>query len=203
MGAHTDSPCFRVKPISKKTKEKYIMVGVEKYGGGLWHTWFDRDLSVAGRVMIKSKTGGAESRLVRINKAILRIANLAIHLTARSDRNAFKFCVEDETVPIFATCAAAQLNQKRCNSVIGDEHNPLLLELIAKELGVDVSLILDFELYLFDTQASVIGGGLDEFIFSPRLDNLASTFSILTALINSVNDSLKTETNIPMIASFD
>merc|ERR1711971_169055 len=78
VGAHTDSPCFRVKPVSKKKKEKYLMCGVEKYGGGLWQTWFDRDLSVAGRVMLKTKDG-AESRLVRINDPIMRISNLAMH----------------------------------------------------------------------------------------------------------------------------
>jgi len=204
MGAHTDSPVFRVKPVSKKTKENYLMVGVEKYGGGLWHTWFDRDLSVAGRVMLKTKDG-AESRLVRLNDPILRIPNLAIHLQTGSERNAFKFDVEDETVPMFATAAAAEFN-KSCaptKSTINDEHHALLLRLIAEELKVDVNDICDFELSLYDTQPSVIGGGLKEFVFSPRLDNLGSTYSVLTALVSSLDESLETETNIRMIASFD
>ncbi len=152
--------------------------------------------------MLKTKTG-AQSQLVRINKPILRIANLAIHLTSREDRGAFKFCVEDQTVPMFATCAAAELNQKCADtgSIINGEHHPLLLRLIAEELKVSAADIMDFELYLYDTQGSVIGGGLDEFIFSPRLDNLSSTFSLLTALINAGVD--KDETNIRMVASFD
>eukprot|EP01083_Nonionella_stella_P030117 82661_1 len=205
LGAHTDSPCFRVKPISKKTKENYLMVGVEKYGGGLWHTWFDRDLSVAGRVMIKTKDG-AQSKLVRIRDPILRIPNLAIHLVDRSDRSAFKFCTETNTVPIFATQAAAQLNNDTSEDttcIIKEEHHALLLKLVAEELNCDVNQILDFELYLYDVQPSVIGGALKEFIFSARLDNLCSTYSTLTALLSSMNDSLDNEQNIRMIASFD
>ncbi len=123
----------------------FVIVYYLEYGGGLWHTWFDRDLAVAGRVMVETKKTGAVSRLVRINEPILRIANLAIHLTSRSDRDAFKYCVEDQTVPIFATCAAAELNETKCgatDSVINDEHEPLLLRLIAGELKVDVNDIL-------------------------------------------------------------
>ena len=134
--------------------------------------------------MCKTKNG-AESRLVRINEPILRIPNLAIHLTARSDRDAFRFDTETQTIPCFATVAAAELSKGSCGdteSIINDEHQPLLLRLIAEELSIDVDDILDFELYLYDTQPSAIGGGLKEFIFSPRLDNLCSTYSTLTAL---------------------
>lgn len=202
MGAHTDSPCFKAKPITKKIKEKYLMVGVEKYGGGLWHTWFDRDLSVAGRVMLKTEKG-AESKLVRIDDPILRIPNLAIHLTSRSERDSFKFCVEDQTVPIFATCAAAEFNKCVDNGLKNEEHHALLLQLIANKLKCDVTDILDFELALYDTQKSVIGGGLKEFVFSARLDNLGETYSIICALINSLDESVENETNIRLIASFD
>ena len=80
IGAHTDSPCLKLKPKSTRTKGDYLVTNVEPYGGGLWHTWFDRDLSVAGRVLAREADGKLTHRLVRITKPILRIPMLAIHL---------------------------------------------------------------------------------------------------------------------------
>jgi len=209
-GAHTDSPNFRVKPISKQTNEGYLQIGVEAYGGGLWHTWFDRDLSIAGRVIVKNydeekQNNNAESRLVRIDKPILRISNLAIHLNRDITTNGFKPNNETETVPIFATEACCQLNQNMCTeskSPLNSDHHPLLLNLLAKHLNVSSNDIFDFELSLYDTQPACIGGALDEFIYSARLDNLCSCFICLHALINYMS-TLKDETNIRMLMCFD
>ncbi|PRQ39428.1 putative aspartyl aminopeptidase [Rosa chinensis] len=105
VGAHTDSPCLKLKPVSKVAKGGYLEVGVQTYGGGLWHTWFDRDLIIAGRVMVREEKDGVVSyshRLVRIEKPIMRIPTLAIHLD-RDVREAFKVNAQSHLLPVLAT----------------------------------------------------------------------------------------------------
>ena len=97
VGAHTDSPCLKLKLISKKVKSGFLEVGVECYGGGIWHTWFDRDLSIAGRVLVR-KNDKIQHRLVQINKPLLRIPNLAIHLN-RETNEKFSPNKESHLVP--------------------------------------------------------------------------------------------------------
>ena len=81
IAAHTDSPCLKLKPKTASLKSSsYMMVNVQTYGGGLWHTWFDRDLSVAGRVILRRSDNSFVHKLVKVNRPILRIPTLAIHL---------------------------------------------------------------------------------------------------------------------------
>jgi aspartyl aminopeptidase len=81
IAAHTDSPCLKLKPKTASVKaSSYMMVNVQTYGGGLWHTWFDRDLSVAGRVILRRSDNSFVHKLVKVNRPILRIPTLAIHL---------------------------------------------------------------------------------------------------------------------------
>ena len=79
VATHIDSPNLRIRPISKRTKEGYLQVGVETYGGGIWHSWLDRDLSLAGRIVTADKSSLFASRLIRIDRPLLRIPTLAIH----------------------------------------------------------------------------------------------------------------------------
>jgi len=217
IGAHTDSPCLRVKPVSKRSANGYLQVGVETYGGGIWHSWFDRDLSVAGRVLVREGSEGGEpnfvQKLVKIDKPILRIPHLAIHLHRESNFNPNK---EDELLPI-AGLVEAELNRPATETAdsaseadyqplkaLPERHHPRFLELVAEQVGVDVSQIVDFELVLYDTQKACIGGMNDEFIYSARLDNLNSTFCAIKGLITSVSTvPLDNDKSIRLVACFD
>ncbi|KAJ2993205.1 hypothetical protein HDV02_002580 [Globomyces sp. JEL0801] len=234
VGAHTDSPCLKVKPRSKRDKLGYKQgisadilnypVGVEIYGGGLWHTWFDRDLSLAGRVLIESN-GIFEHKLVKINRPILRIPTLAIHLDRNSGDN-FTFNKEVQLTPILTEAAAKELNKTKTETE-SDRHHPEMLELIAKEMGCEgiiqiikngilksaveftfhfpsnIAQIRDFELCLYDTQPASIGGANDEFIHSARLDNLMMSFCGLTAICETTDESVKNDDLIRMVTLFD
>ncbi|KAI7834878.1 aspartyl aminopeptidase [Kickxella alabastrina] len=209
VGAHTDSPCFKLKPVSKKTSSGFLQVGVQVYGGGLWYTWFDRDLSISGRVMVRDSAGGYTHRLVSLEDPIMRIPSLAIHLD-RTANDAFTFNKETHLVPILATVSKAlNGNQQNADESTPDQsslaHHPILLERIAKELKVNVDEIADFELCLYDTQKAVIGGICKEFIYASRLDNLNSSYCAIEGLINSLSDekAAANDTHIRMVALFD
>ncbi|KAI8136712.1 peptidase M18 [Fennellomyces sp. T-0311] len=202
VGAHTDSPCLKVKPVSKKEKSGYLEVGVQLYGGGIWHTWFDRDLSVAGRVMVEDAHGMYRHTLVKVDRPLLRIPTLAIHLD-RTANDTFTFNKETQLAPILATATKAELNKIEGGEHIEaeDGHHSLLVRVLAEEMGVKPSQIRDFELALYDTQASTIGGVCNEFIFSPRLDNQEMTYCTIRALTQAKN--IENDTNIRVGVCFD
>ncbi|KAF2857270.1 aspartyl aminopeptidase [Piedraia hortae CBS 480.64] len=205
VGAHTDSPCMRIKPVSKRIAEGYQQIGVELYGGGLWHTWFDRDLGVAGRVMVSTGNGGSEMRLVRISKPVCRIPNLAIHFGGRTP---FDYNKETHLLPI-AGLVSAELNQNPAETTTNplktplQRHHPYLIELLAKEANCKPTEILDFECILYDTQPACLGGLHDEFIYSARLDNLGMTYCAIEGLIQSLQTPLTNDPIIRLIACFD
>ncbi|XP_065026184.1 probable aspartyl aminopeptidase isoform X2 [Musa acuminata AAA Group] len=201
IGAHTDSPCLKVKPVSNVTKGGYLEVGVQTYGGGLWHTWFDRDLTLAGRVIkkeVKDDSVSYSHCLVRIEEPILRIPTLAIHLD-RSVTEAFKFNTHSHLIPVLATSVKGEIQKLvdqngPCKSnaqanVDNKIHHPVLLQLIADQAHCHPDEICDFELQVCDTQPSVIGGAMKEFIFSGRVDNLCMSFCALKFLEKAIQRS--------------
>ncbi|CAD6192986.1 unnamed protein product [Caenorhabditis auriculariae] len=208
---HTDSPCLRVKPISKQKNEKFLQVGVSTYGGGIWRTWFDRDLSVAGQVLLK-KDGQLVHKLIDVKKPVLFIPNLAIHL--ETDRKTFSPNVEAEVRPILETFAAAGLNGesksaqktddlKDPRSVV-DDHHEHFLKLISDAAGCTPEEIVDLDLYLYDTNPANVVGLNEEFITGARLDNQVGTYTAISALLESLQDnSWQNEGQIRMAACFD
>jgi aspartyl aminopeptidase len=218
IGGHTDSPNLRVKPRSKRTAAGCIQLGVECYGGGLWHTWFDRDLGISGRVLVRSVDNNRiVQRFVRIDRALLRISNLAIHLLTEDERKAFKYNKEDHLSPILALEAKKALTgssddsgksecEKDGSTKDGwsEYQEPALLQVLATELDVDVKDIVDFELSLFDVQKAALGGAFSEFVHSARLDNLASCFMAVQALVDHVqSNKIANDTDISMIVLYD
>jgi len=202
IGAHTDSPCPRLKPVSTLKKGQFHMLNIQTYGGGLWHTWFDRDLTVAGRAIVRLSGGGFAHRLVHIRRPLLRISTLAIHLTSGDERGKFAPNLQTEFMPLLATEAGEKLWSEGKGQASDGRHPLLLLHLLAEEIGCAPDEIEDFELCVCDTQPSVKGGALDEFVFSGRLDNLCSAFQATQALIDS-SPSLLSEKNVRMVALFD
>jgi len=221
VGAHTDSPCLKLKPISKTSSGGCLTLNVETYGGGLWYTWFDRDLGVAGRVLVREGSKMVH-KLVRIDKPILRIPMLAIHLQRGLYTDGFKPNFQTNLQPILATSAKAQLtngsikgaqpssgngasSSSSGGSDLTDKHHAVLLSLLAEQLGCAPSDIVDFELNICDVQPGVVGGAQDEFIYVGRLDNLASCYVALEALIDSCagEGALADESAVRAVAIFD
>ncbi|XP_052874215.1 probable aspartyl aminopeptidase [Gossypium arboreum] len=136
VGAHTDSPCLKLKPVSEVKKAGYLEVGVQTYGGGLWHTWFDRDLTVAGRAMIREEKGGSVSyshRLVRIEEPIMRVPTLASHLD-RGVNDGFKVNTQSHLLPVLATSVKVELNKEFAENGLAEKttnksrHHAFLLQ---------------------------------------------------------------------------
>lgn len=174
IGAHTDSPTLRVKPQPEVVREGYRQLAVEVYGGALYSTWLDRDLSLAGRVVVHGESAKVESHVVRLDDLLVRIPNLAIHLN-RGVNDSFSLNAQQHLVPI-------------CG--LGDRSGFSLRERIASALseqGVSCApeRVLGWDLSLFTVEPSRMGGLAGELLFAPRLDNLASCHAALSALLEA------------------
>lgn len=174
ISAHSDSPGFRVKPHAAMPGEGGVTrLNTEVYGGPILYTWFDRPLSLAGRVILRSDDPlRPATRLVRFEDPMLVIPHLAIHFN-RAVNEGNKLSKQKDMLPVLG--------------IIRDrfETEGLLTDLVAKKLGVQPTDILDFDLSLYDTTPACIVGLNQEFISSGRLDDLSMVHAGLTALLES------------------
>ncbi|KHD37629.1 aminopeptidase [Clostridium acetobutylicum] len=174
IGGHTDSPTFRIKPNPEMVSENsYIKLNTEVYGGPILSTWFDRPLSIAGRVTVRGKSAlFPETKLLNIKRPILVIPNLAIHMN-RDVNSGFKINPQVDTLPIIGI-----INDKF-------EKENYLMKIIASELGEDIENIIDFDLFLYEYDKGCIMGINNEFISSSRLDDMEMVHAGLNALVNA------------------
>ena len=175
VGAHTDSPCLKLKPRPVLHRNGYLQLGVEVYGGALLNPWFDRDLSIAGRVAYETETGMIAHALIDFREPVAVIPSLAIHLDREANTNR---SINAQTyVPPLA-------GQSDAPPDFG-----ALLKARLEIAGLsDVHRVLDHDLLLYDTQPPRLIGLHQDWIASARLDNLLSCFAGLTALSDTTTD---------------
>ena len=189
-------------------------------GGGLWHTWFDRELTLAGAVIVREENGSFSKRLVFVRRPLLRIPNLCIHLMSADERAKFGPNKETHLQPIFGAVAeafgakavsggasageaAAANGEAAAAEPLDDRHAPELLRLLSAELNVSASAILDFELTLCDMQPASIWGLNHEFLSSARIDNQIHCFTALRAIVDHAASAPPTQPDVAVIVLFD
>lgn len=186
IGAHTDSPGFRIKPSAEMTVEgHYVKLNTEVYGGPILSTWFDRPLSIAGRVTLKGENPfKPEVRLVDIEKPVLIIPNLAIHMN-RSVNEGYEYNRQKDTLPLLTIVDKELENNFKQVANENLEKDGYLISLLAQTLNVNACDILDFDLFLYAVEKGSVIGLNDEFISVGRLDDLWMVFAGLKALTES------------------
>lgn len=176
VGAHTDSPGLRLKPQAAYASDGLVRIGVEVYGGPILATFTDRDLSIAGRVTVRTEKGH-ETRLLKFDDALMRLPNLAIHMNREVNEKGLTLNKQTELPLLFA------------ESEDGIEADKQFLAYIAQALEVEAKDILTFEFNVFDTQKGAFWGANQEFITDSQLDNLASCHAAITALLATKNQN--------------
>ncbi|GAB1258157.1 M18 family aminopeptidase [Aurantivibrio plasticivorans] len=175
VGAHTDSPCLRVKPNPQYTRQGLMQLGIEVYGGALLNPWFDRDLSLAGRVTFVDESGVIGSCLIDFKRPIAIIPSLAIHLD-REANNSRSINAQKDIPPVLA--------------IVNDDNEVQFSDLLIEQIRHQqpeskVSKILSHELSFYDFQPPQLVGLRQDFIASARLDNLLSCFVGMEAMLEA------------------
>ena len=208
--AHSDSPSFKIKENPEMCCDGiYVKLNIEKYGGMICAPWFDRPLSVAGKITVKTKNG-FECRLVNIDRDLLLIPNLAIHMD-RNVNDGHAYNVQNELLPLFA-CSSGE------DGSSANDMNGRFLEIIAENAGVKSKDILGTDLFLYNRQNGSIWGADNEFISSAKLDDLQCAYALVEGLIgaccnasqptktgskNKSGDNALASKTIPVVCVFD
>ena len=173
FGAHTDSPCFRIKPNPEIVTENIVRLNTEVYGGPILSTWFDRPLSIAGRVIVKGEDPFFPKTIkIKIDEPLLTIPNLAIHQN-REVNNGVKIDKQNDVLPVISL-----INKNF-------EKEGYLEKIILEKTGIKKEDIIDFDLYLYATEKGCLLGANEEFMSSPKLDNLASVYTGIIGLVEA------------------
>lgn len=186
VGAHTDSPNLRLKPRPGFGKEGYAQLAVEMYGGVLLYTWLDRDLGIAGRLLVEDAKGQLAPVRVRLDEPLCRVPSLAIHLDREVNDKGLVLNRQQHMPPLFSMGDP-------------DEATARLFNRLARSQDIDPVQIRGFDLGLYDLTPARTGGEDNAFVFSARLDNLGSCHAATCALEQATGSSETTR----VIALFD
>ena len=184
-GAHTDSPCFHIKPNPDCPQQLYLRLNTDVYGGPIYNSWLDRPLSIAGSVALRDgDTAIPKLRLVDLKAPVLTIPNLAIHMNHDANKG-HEWNPQTDLLPLLG-----MKDEK--------DQDAGFVKFLAKKLKVKVSDILDFDLFVYNTEDALLQGMNEEFLSAPRLDNLTSCFALLEGLCNAEDPD-----GISVIALYD
>lgn len=168
--SHTDSPAFKIKPCPEITTEDvYVKLNTEKYGGMILSSWLDRPLSIAGRVFFEQGNGEIESTLINIDRDLLVIPNLAVHMN-REINQGYAYNPQVDMLPIFTD---------------EDKKGSSLREAVAEELGLEPDNILSEELFVYVRQRGCTIGQKGQWILAPRLDDLQCAYAAMKGILHA------------------
>lgn len=186
IAAHTDSPGFRIKPNPEVNSEGMLTLNVERYGGPILNTWFDRPLSIAGRIAVRSDEV-LKPKLIHLDfqRPLLIIPNLAIHMN-REVNKGVEIKVQKEMQPLLTQLIEDEIKDK------------YLLDLVAEEAGINREDILDMDLNVYCYEEGMLVGSKEDFISCPRIDDLSMLYAAMEALVES-----KHKDGINMVAFMD
>ena len=181
MASHSDSPTFKIKNNAEiHVNNKYVKLNVEKYGGMIMAPWFDRPLSVAGKIVIETEKG-IQSKLINVDRDLLLIPNLAIHMN-RKVNEGYVYNAQVDMLPLY----------------VGDKAKDTFIDIIAKTANIQKEKIIDTDLFLYNRTPGTIWGAKEEFISCPKLDDLQCAFATLKGFLDSDNKE-----TVPVYCVFD